>query len=249
MHSPVSNALMPMIRKLAKRSPLGLAETQALLALPYEMATNDPGRYLVREGDRANQCILLVSGFVFRSKIAGSGSRQILSIHLCGDLVDLQNSLLDEADHNVQALTRAEVAHIPQQAILAVADAYPAIARALWRDTLVDGSIYREWILNIGQRDARQRISHLVCEIVLRQEEAGLCQGPSYEWPMTQEQIGDATGLTPVHVNRTIQALRKDGLIATGSRSVTVTDWPGLQRAGDFSRAYLHQAALGAGVS
>lgn len=237
-----SSLLAPMVQKLATRSQLGSAETEALLALPYRLAKIDPGAYLVREGDKAENCIVLLSGFAYRSKVTGSGARQILSIHLRGDLVDLQNSLLDQADHSVQALTRAEVAYIPHHAILNVAAAYPAVAQALWRDTLVDGSVFREWILNVGQRDARQRIAHLLCELALRQEAAGLCAGPNYEWPMTQEQIGDATGLTSVHVNRTVQRMKIDGLISTSKQHVTITDWPSLQRAGDFSRAYLHQA-------
>ena len=246
MPTPDPNVLAPMIRKLTIRSQLGSAETQALLGLPHRLAAIESGSYLVRERDKSDSCVLLLSGFVYRSKIAGSGSRQILSIHVRGDLVDLQNSLLGEADHSVQALTRVEIAYIPQQAIRDVAEAYPAVARALWRDTLVDGSIFREWIVNVGQRDARQRISHLLCEIALRQEEAGLCDGPSYAWPLTQEQIGDATGMTSVHVNRTIQGMRKDGLIEIERQCVTIMDWPRLQRAGDFSRAYLHQAKLAA---
>ncbi len=141
----------------------------------------------------------------------------------------------------MQALTRIEVAYVSHQAILDVAESFPTVARALWRDTLVDGSVFREWILNVGQRDARQRIAHLFCELALRQEKAGLCEGPHYEWPMTQEQIGDATGLTSVHVNRTLQGMRSDGLISGNRQSVTITDWPRLQAAGDFNRAYLHQ--------
>lgn len=233
--------LAPMVQKLAKRSQLGSVETEALLGLPYRLAKIDPGAYLVREGDKAENCIVLLSGFAYRSKVTGGGARQILSIHLRGDLVDLQNSILVQADHSVQALTGAEVAYIPHHAILDVATAYPAVAQALWRDTLVDSSVFREWILNVGQRDARQRIAHLLCELALRQEEAGLCEGPNYEWPMTQEQIGDATGLTSVHVNRTVQRMRIDGLISTSKQHVTIMDWPNLQRAGDFSRAYLHQ--------
>lgn len=244
MPTPDPSKLTPMIEKLIKRSQLQPADIEALVGLPHNLAVCEPGSYLVREGDKSDSCVLLLSGFIYRSKIAGNGSRQILSIHVRGDLVDLQNSLLDEADHNVQALTRAEVAYIPQQAILALAMTYPAAGLALWRDTLVDGSIFREWILNVGQRDARQRISHLLCEIALRQEEAGLCEGPSYEWPMTQEQIGDATGMTSVHVNRTIQGMRAAGLIEMHNRSVTITNWPALQMAGDFSRAYLHQAKV-----
>ncbi|WP_363755480.1 Crp/Fnr family transcriptional regulator [Sphingobium sp. LSP13-1-1.1] len=230
-----------MVHKLASRSPLGPADTAALLALPYRLATRDPGTYLVREGDRADSCIVLLSGFAYRSKMTGDGDRQILSIHLQGDLVDLQNSLLEVADHNVQALTRVELAYISQEAILDVAAAYPAVTQAFWRDTLVDASVFREWILNVGQRDARQRISHLLCELALRQEAAGICEGPRFEWPMTQEQVGDATGLTNVHVNRTLQRLREDGLISLGSKSVTITNWQDLQDAGDFNSAYLHQ--------
>lgn len=241
MSIPSATLLAPMVQKLARRSELGQAETTALLALPHRSAMVDPGTYLVREGDRAKSCIVLLSGFVYRSKVAGSGARQILSVHLQGDLVDLHNSLLELADHSVQALTGAEVAYIPRHAILDVATAYPAVARALWLDTLVDGSMFREWILNVGQRDARQRIAHLLCELALRQEYAGLCVGPNYAWPMTQEQIGDATGLTAVHVNRTIQRMRVDGLISSTKHGVMITDWPNLRKAGDFSSAYLHQ--------
>jgi CRP-like cAMP-binding protein len=246
MPASTRHALAPMIDKLTRQSALGSAEVRALFDLPHRISISEAGHYIVREGDNSGSCTVICSGFAYRSKIAGSGARQILSVHLRGDLVDLQNSLLGEADHNVQALARVEVAHIAQRALLDVAEAYPAIARALWRDTLVEGSIFREWILNVGQRDARQRISHLLCELVLRQEEAKVCEGPCYQWPFTQEQVGDATGLTSVHVNRTIQCLRKDGLIETNGRSVTIVDWPRLQRAGDFSRAYLHQHPVAA---
>ncbi|WP_244647029.1 Crp/Fnr family transcriptional regulator [Sphingomonas sp. CFBP 8760] len=235
-----------MVNKLAQRSKLDAAETQALLDLPHRAEMIDPGRYLVREGDKAHNCIVLLSGFVYRSKIAGNGARQIFSIHLRGDLIDLQNGLLSVADHNVQTLTRAEVAVIPHRAIFALTEAFPAVAQALWRDTLVDGSIFREWILNVGQRDAHQRVAHLLCELALRQEAAGLAESPSYKLPMTQEQIGDATGLTGVHVNRTMQRMRREGLIHAAKGSVTITDWEQLQKAGDFNRAYLHLPATAA---
>jgi CRP-like cAMP-binding protein len=104
----------------------------------------------------------------------------------------------------------------------------------------VDASIFREWILNVGQRDALQRISHLLCEFALRQQAAGICRGPNYEFPLTQEQIGDATGLTSVHVNRTIQRMRIDGLITINKHTINVADWPRLQATGDFNRSYLH---------
>lgn len=145
-----------------------------------------------------------------------------------------------EADHSIQALTVVELAYIPQRAILELAAAYPAIAQAVWRDNLVDASLYREWILNVGRRNARQRLSHLLCELVLRQEAAGICTGKDYSLPITQEQLADALGLTPIHVNRTIQALRRDKLIEISSHRLIIRNWQALQTEGDFRPEYLH---------
>ena len=127
-----------------------------------------------------------------------------------------------------------------------MAETYATVARALWRDMLVDCSIFREWILHVGQRNARQRVSHLICETALRQEEALSCTGPDYAWPLTQEHVGDATGLTSVHVNRTIKVLRQEGLIKTGNRTITIPDMIQLRKAADFSGTYLHQTSLAA---
>jgi CRP-like cAMP-binding protein len=235
-----------LVNKFSQRSNLGPDEIQAVLNIPFRLANIRAGAYLVREGDRVESCIAVLSGFVCRSKLAGDGARQILSIHLAGDLIDLHSGFLDVADHCVQALTAAEVAIIPSRAISNVSEVFPAVAQALWRETLVDGSIFREWLLNTGRRNARGRIAHLLCELVIRQQAAGLVESPDYELRMTQEQIGDATGLTAVHVNRTIQSMRGDGFVTTGKRSVIVVNWQQLQTAGDFNSAYLHLPALAA---
>lgn len=243
-----SDKLMPLVRKLAIRSSLEPADAEALFGLPHRLALLDPGVYIVREGDIVDSCALLLSGYAHRSKMGLGGSRQILAFHMRGDLLDLQNSLLEVADHSVQALTCAEVAFVPRSAIAAVVEKRPGIARAFWRDTLADASIFREWILNLGRRDARQRISHLTCEIVAMQQQAGICAGPSYAWPFTQEQIADATGLTPVHVNRVLQAMRADGVISTGQRVLIVHDWARLKAAAGFNPAYLHFKGAGQGA-
>lgn len=240
-----TSVLAAMVRKLSSHSPVTAAEQDVLLSLPHQLGRLDRGDYLVRDGDKATRCAVLLSGFAYRSKVAGNGARQILSVHLRGDMIDLQNGMLEIADHSVQALTRIQVAYIPFGEIKKAANAHPGIAQAFWRDTLIDASIFREWILNVGRRDARQRISHLLCELALRQEIAGVCMGPRYAWPMTQAEIGDAAGLTTVHVNRTLQALRGDGLISKHSGDVEILDWSGLQDAGDFSAAYLHQPVRG----
>lgn len=194
----------------------------------------------MREGDRTTHSCLLRAGFVYRHKVVADGARQICAIHMAGDIVDLQNSLLGFADHNVQALTRAEVAFIPQEAIRQIAFERPAIGMAMWFDTLVDSSIFREWIANVGRRNARTRIAHLLCEFALRVEAAALAKHDNYTLPMTQEQLADCTGLTPVHVNRTLRSLDADGVISRTNRSVTVDDWKRLAAEGDFSSAYLH---------
>lgn len=243
MPTPYSSTLAPMVRKLASRSLLSDTEQGVLLGLPNHLVRLERSNYIVREGDAPTTCAVLLSGFAYRSKTGGDGTRQILSVHLQGDLLDLQNCLLPVADHSVQALTRIHVAHIPHKALLAAVSNYPAIAQALLYDTLVEGAIFREWILNVGRRNARQRIAHLLCELAIRQEAAGLCQGPEYEWPMTQAEIADAAGLTTVHVNRTLQSMRSDGLISTSIGRVAVLDWPSLQAAGDFDPNYLHQPA------
>jgi CRP-like cAMP-binding protein len=110
----------------------------------------------------------------------------------------------------------------------------------MWYDTLVDASISREWIANIARRSAQVRIAHVLCEFGVRLEALGLGDRSSYEFPMTQEQLADATGLTPVHVNRSLKSLEAQGLLARASRYVAVGDWPSLQKAGDFDEAYLH---------
>ncbi len=238
-HSP-ETVLAPMVSKLQQWRPLDGPDREALLALPYRVIRLRPQEYIVREGDRPQHSCLIVSGFSFRHKVAGNGGRQIFSIHMKGDLADLQNSLLGTADHNLQALTHVEAALIPVEAIQDIAFTRPAIGRAMWYETLVDASIFREWTLNVGRRDARTRAAHMLCEFALRLETAGLGERCNYELPMTQEQLADALGLTSVHTNRTLMNLAADGLISRTQRTVRIDDWPHLMAAGDFDPAYLH---------
>jgi CRP-like cAMP-binding protein len=184
---------------------------------------------------------VILSGFAVRTKAVASGDRQIVSVHMKGDLVELQNALLKRSDHSVQMLTTGEIASIPREAILTLSCERPIVGRAMWLDTLVDGSIFREWIANVGRRDARTRIAHLLCEFSLRLKVAGLGEDGDYVLPMTQEQLGDATGLTSVHVNRTIKALEREGLIERNDpRTIHIGDWRKLAEVGDFDSNYLH---------
>ncbi|MDT9599111.1 Crp/Fnr family transcriptional regulator [Sphingosinicella rhizophila] len=235
-----AETLAPMVAKLARRSCLDEEARAHLLALPHSLRKIEARQHIVRQGDRARHSALLLDGFAYRHKIVGDGGRQIVSVHMKGDLVDLQNSFLNAADHNVQTLTDALVAFVPRDAIAALAAQNAQIGMALWIDTLVDGSIFREWIANVGRRDARMRTAHILCEFAVRLEAAGLSQGPSYGLPMTQEQLADVLGLTPIHVNRTLKGLERDGLIARDKRSLRITNRARLAAVGDFSDQYLH---------
>lgn len=233
--------LGPMVRKLAYWVDLDASDRAALLALPHRVKTLGHNQYVVREGDRAQYSCVMLAGFSVRQKIVAGGLRQIVAIHMKGDLVDLQNSLVKVADHSVQMLTVGEIAMVPLEEIVRIAFERPAIGKAMWIDTVVEASIAREWVANVGQRDARTRIAHLLCEVALRLKLAGIDVGQGYDLPMTQEQLADATGLTAVHVNRMIKLLEAEGLISrTTPRAITVGDWKMLARAGDFDTGYLH---------
>ena len=233
-----------LVRKLETRRKLDADDRAALLALPHRRRMFEPSAYLVREGEppRAH-CSFVLSGFAYRQKLTLQGARQIVSLHMRGDILDLQHLFLHIADHNIQALTRLETVEVDRQTLRDLAVSHPNIGRAMWIDALVDASVFREWIVNVGRRDARARIAHLLCEFAARMESAGLARSGGYELPMTQEQIGDATGLTSVHVNRMLKVLRDEGAIARTGRQVRISDWDRLRAIADFDPAYLHAAA------
>ena len=238
---PSPSTLEPLVNKLAYRRKLSRDDRAALLALPHTVKTLEASHYIVREFDRATHSCVMLAGYSVRHKTVAGGNRQIVAIHIKGEVVDLQNSLLDHADHSVQMLTAGKIAMIPAAEVDRLAFERPNIGRAMWIDTLVDASIFREWIANVGRRDARTRIAHLLCEFSLRLEVAGLGQQSNYQLPMTQEQMADATGLTPVHVNRTLKALQADGLIERSDpRAIRIGNWKNLAEVGDFNSAYLH---------
>lgn len=239
MHTEQS-ALAPLVRKLSLLTRLSAEEQAAVLALPHVERTLEAGQYIVREGDVPTHCCLVLSGFAVRHKVVGDGGRQIVNVHLSGDMADLQNSMLGIADHNVQALNKMTAAFIPRTSLAELAFDRPAIGKALWIETLIEGSISREWIANVGRRDAQTRMAHLLCEFAYRLDALGLGSECSYELPMTQEQLADTLGLTSVHVNRTLKALDASGLIARSKKSVTITDLRKLEDTGDFRATYLH---------
>ena len=240
MSSPNPPSLSPALRKLQLWEAFGPGDAQAVLDLPHQIRTLRAHQYFVRELERPRECCVLLNGYAIRHKTTGNGDRQIFSIHMPGDFVDLHNSLLRTADHSIEVLTAATGAFIPIEAIKELAFSRPLIGQAMWYETLVDASIFREWTLNVGRRDALTRTAHMLCEFAVRMEAAGLGNSHGFELPMTQAELADALGLTAIHLNRRLKVLREDQLIAYDRRSVRILDFARLAQVGDFDPRYLH---------
>lgn len=232
-----------LLRKIALLEHLDDDEQAAIASLPFELENVPAHRMLIREGSHVTHCSLLVRGFACRHKMARTGKRQIVAFHMAGDMMDLQHALLSRADHNLQMITDGIVGWVPIKTLKAVCRDYPRIAEAFAKDALIDASIFREWVLNVGSRDAKTRVAHMLCEFVARREAMGISPVEAMRLPMTQEQIGDATGLTAVHVNRMLRLLSEEGAFRHEGRELVISDWPMLKAVADFDAAYLHGLA------
>ena len=233
----------PLLAKLATITDLNDDEKQAILALPLAVRALPKDHDVVQDNEVVARCCLLLEGFVHRYKMLPEGDRQIMSIHLPGDILDLQSLQIRRMDHSVGTLTKTRVAFIAHTSLLQLTREHPGIAAAFWRDTLIDASIFREWIVNVGRRDAFQRLAHLFCEMHTRMRVVQLAEDRGFAMPLTQSQLADATGLTVVHVNRTLKALRASGLIGLQGRFLHILDRPGLERVAGFDPTYLHLQA------
>ncbi|USI72088.1 Crp/Fnr family transcriptional regulator [Sphingomonas morindae] len=234
-----------LARRLAALAPLSEAERRMLAVDPSQRVRRTPARAdIVREGDAPGDLRLLLSGWAARYKMLDDGRRQIVGLLLPGDLFDLHMTVLHELDHSIAALTDLRLVEIPHERLDQVLRGSGAIARALRRYTLMGAAIQREWLLSLGQRTAFERLGHLLCEIHIRLSMVGLTNGNACDMPMTQTEMADATGITPVHVNRTLQEMRARGLIVLKGRILEIPDLDQLKQVSLFSDAYLQ--SLGA---
>lgn len=199
-----------------------------------------PRRDLIREGDAPRSVFVVLEGWASRYKTLPDGRRQIVALFVPGDLFDLNVHILKQMDHNVGSITALKVAEIAREEFERLMLEHPRVTQALFWDELVTVSVQREWTLNVGQRTAYERIAHLLCEMIFRLRAVGLSDGSSCDFPLTQVDLADATGLTAVHVNRTLQELRRDGLIELHARRLAVPDLQALMHAGTFNPNYLH---------
>jgi len=229
-----------LTRALRLIEPITETDALALSTLPLRVMQVDAGQDIVRQGETPTNCCLLIDGFLCRYKMLSRGQRQILSFHFAGDIPDLQSFRLKRMDHGLGALAPSRVAYISHDAIETLFHDCPSIAAAIWKATLVDASLFREWLAGVGRRAAPERMAHLFCEIYLRMRLLGLAPEKSFHLPITQHDLADALGLSAVHVNRTLQELRRERLIVSWGRYFAVEDWPRLRDFADFDPLYLH---------
>ena len=230
-------ALVLRLEAFTRLSP----EDKAGLAKVTKVArTVPPRRDLIREGERPQYVHLIVDGWACRYKTLADGRRQVVGFFVPGDFCDLNVYVLRQMDHSIGAITRLSVADISRDDMDSLTSNHPRVTQALWWEQLVTNAIQREWTLNIGQRTAYERIAHLLAEMFIRLRSVKLTQGDSCDFPVTQTDIADATGLTAVHVNRTLQELRRNGLIVLERKRLTIPDLRQLIDAAMFNPNYLH---------
>ncbi len=230
----------PFTRKLERWTMLSPADHAALESMGAPLENVERHQALIHEGDDPEHVFLLVEGWAFRYKILPDGSRQIVAFLLPGDLCDIHIFILDRMDHGISMLSAGKVVRIRKERIIHLIDEHPAIAKAFLWTTLVDEAVLREWLVNIGGRDAFPRVAHLLCELYVRLLNVGLASEGECLIPLTQIDIGEALGLTAVHVNRMLRQLRADGLASFKGKHLTIHDIDGLKTVAGFNPDYLH---------
>jgi CRP-like cAMP-binding protein len=229
-----------LFRRLESVVRLSEDDRRLFSQIPVVIKSCDAGEDIVREGEEASQCCLILKGYVIRQKVTQDSRRQIMSFYIAGDIPDLQSLHLRPSDHTLSALGPAVIALVQHTALHSILARSTRLTHALWRETLVDSAIYREWLISLGGKDAIARVAHLLCELTMRLQVVELAPDLTFSLPWTQSDIADACGISQVHVNRVVQVLRTRGVIQWRSKSIKILRWNELRRIGEFSSDYLH---------
>lgn len=219
---------------------LSADDREALQNLTRNFHFVDARRDLVTEGDEPRYVYLILDGWACRYKQLRDGKRQIVALFVPGDFCDVHVYILSQMDHSIGAITRLKVATITPEEMNALAAQRPRITQALWWHELVSAAVQREWTLNLGHRSAYERLAHMLVELYLRLQAVGRARDGRCDFPLTQNDLADATGLTAVHVNRMLQELRRDGLIELERKQLQILDMPRMMEAAMFKPNYLH---------
>jgi CRP-like cAMP-binding protein len=231
----------PLIARLESIGTLSDTDRALIDTLPITPRRLAPQEYLLHQGDRPSSSAVVLSGVLARFQELPDGDRQVVSFNLPGEIPDLHSLFIKHMDHSLVAITEAVVGLVQHDEIQRVMQTSPTLMKLLWRESLIDAAVFRQWIANNGRRGALVGTAHLLCELMLR---AGAVGGlrPDGAWPMpfTQQQLGDALGLSLVHINRTLKSLREDNVASIERGVLRVLDWDRLKRIAGFDPTYLH---------
>lgn len=228
------------LKKLRIRDDISSEEEAAIRGAILEVREAEADTTVVRQGRELHESLLLLDGWMARTTSMANGQQHISELQFRGDFVDLHGFTLKKLDHNVIAITACRYAVFPHQKLRAMLAQHPHLTRVYWLMTNIDAAIHREWTVSLGRRSAAARLAHLFCEIRERLSIVGHVDNDSYELPLTQQELGDCLGLTSVHVNRTLQGLRRQRLIKVESGRATILDLPALKTLGEFEDDYLN---------
>jgi CRP-like cAMP-binding protein len=228
------------LKQLRKRTEISAEEERAIRETVRETRQVPADQMLIRSGQRLESSVVLLNGWMARSKDLQSGERQVTELHVAGDFADLHGFTLKCLEHDVVTLSDCTIGVVPHDRIQELTERYPRLARIYWFSTNIDAAIHREWVLSLGQRSAISRMAHLFCELYERLDVVGRTSGAGYEFPLTQRELSECLGLTVVHANRTLQELRRRGLVELENRRVTITDRKKLETIAEFDPAYLY---------
>ncbi len=223
-----------------RRRELSEDEIAALEGIMSAPVTLPRRKVVMNRGDVATRSTFLISGFMCRYMDGADGHRQLVSVQTPGDFVDLHAYPLQRLDHDVATLSECTVAYAPHAKITEIIEHFPHLGRVLWFSTLLDAAMHREWIFRLGRLDAVGRVAHMLCETYARLDAVGLVENGAFAWPLTQQDLGEACGLTSVHVNRTLRVLREAGMVEVSDRIVTMLDFERLASTGEFQPDYLY---------
>jgi len=232
----------PFVRRIQSIALFDLSEAEraALALLPLHPATYDAHQDIVTEHDRPSRCFAVLTGITATYKTTRDGRRQVVAYHVPGDVPDFQSLHLKTLDFSIAAVAPTRIGFVAHDALRGLFREHPRLGDVFWRATLIDGALSREWMLNNGRRGSFPRMAHLFCELMIRLDLVGLVKDHSCELPLTQYELGDALGITSVHVNRILKELRDGGLISLSGGRLTVHDWSALSKAAEFDETYLH---------
>jgi CRP-like cAMP-binding protein len=228
------------LKKLRKRVEITAEEEQVIRDSVAEIRRVGADQLVVRSGEELSVSLLLIDGWLARIKDLAGGERQVTQLHVAGDFADLHGFTLKRLDDDVATLSDCKIAVVPHDRIREITDRYPRLARIFWFSTNMDAAIQRELALSLGQRSAISRMAHLFCELYVRLEVVGKVSEGGYELPLTQRELSECLGLTVVHANRTLQELRRRGLIELGNQRLTIRDRRGLDGIAEFDPGYLY---------